>query len=262
MALLQVNFFSKVLGKATQLQVIIPESSDREFKLLDPTVKYKTLYLLHGGTDDSTAWIRQTAIERYAREYNMAVVMPDADLSYYSDMVQGRKYWTFICEEVPNFVQAYFPLSDKREDNFVAGLSMGGYGSFKMAVYKPTQFAAAASFSGTLCVDDLIDYVPHRRKEFHEIWGNLDTIKGSENDLKYLYQNAINGGIKLPRLYQFCGTEDFLYKMNVDFKNTIEKMGIELHYEEATGTHDWAYWEDCIQKTFKLFTGELNHETK
>lgn len=262
MALLQVNFFSKVLGKATQLQVIIPESSDRDFKLLDPTVKYRTLYLLHGGTDDSTAWIRQTAIERYAKEYNMAVVMPDADLSYYSDMVQGRKYWTFISEEVPNFVQAYFPLSSEKEDNFIAGLSMGGYGSFKMAVCKPDQFKAAASFSGTLCADDLIKYVPHRRKEYMEIWGDLDTIKDSDNDLKYLFSQAIQSGVDLPELYQFCGTEDFLYEMNIDFKRTMNEIGINLYYEEAPGTHEWGYWENCIKKTFKLFVGDVENEAK
>lgn len=253
MSLFQVSFFSKVLGKATMLSVIIPESDSREYAPIDRSIKHKTLYLLHGGTDDYSAWMRQTAIERYAKEYKIAVVMPDADLSYYTDMVQGRKYWTFISEEVPDFVRAHFPLSEKKEDNFVAGLSMGGYGSFKLALRKPEMFNAAASFSGCLCMDDMINYVPHREKEFKEIFGSLDVIKNSENDLRFLAEKAVKEGMDLPRLYQSCGTEDFLYKMNIEFKEFAEKNGLKVTYEEGKGSHEWSYWDRCIQRALEFF---------
>lgn len=253
MSLFQVSFFSKVLGKATMLSVIIPESESREYAPIDRSIKYPTLYLLHGGTDDHSAWMRQSSIERYAKEHKIAVVMPDADLSYYTDMVHGRKYWTFISEEVPDFVRAHFPLSEKREDNFVAGLSMGGYGSFKMALKKPEMFNAAASFSGTLCMDEMINYVPHREKEFKEIFGALDVIKDSENDLRYLIKKSVDEKVNLPRLYQFCGTEDFLYKMNQDFKKYADELGIDTNYEEAKGSHEWNYWDNCIQRALELF---------
>ena len=112
---------------------------------------------LHGHADDHTSWQRFTSIERYAEGLNLAVVMPAVHLSFYNDMAHGGKYWQFISEEVPAVVRDLFPLSSERKDNFVAGLSMGGYGAYKLASTYPERFAAAASLSGALDIRAVVD---------------------------------------------------------------------------------------------------------
>ena len=95
------------------------------------------LYLLHGLSDDATAWTRYTSIERYAQAYGLAVVMPQVQRSFYCDQVHGGRFWTFMTQELPEVVQRFFHVSSRREDTFVAGLSMGGFGAMKWALHEP-----------------------------------------------------------------------------------------------------------------------------
>ena len=136
MAFLNVYFFSEVLGKQVQMNVILPQRSRGQIGLDSISEKaetYPTLYLLHGMSDDHTIWERRTSIERYASEKGIAVVMPDGDLSWYTDMKHGQNYFTFMADELPAVCRDFFPkMSPRREDTFVAGLSMGGYGAFKL----------------------------------------------------------------------------------------------------------------------------------
>jgi putative tributyrin esterase len=213
---------------------------------------YRTLYLLHGHSDDHTAWQRWTSIERYAERYNLAVVMPTAHLSFYTDMAHGGKYWQFISEEVPAVVRDLFPLSVKRADNFVAGLSMGGYGAFKLALTHPERFAAAASLSGAVDIREVVK--AHDRPEdetwldeMRNIFGDLSKIHGSPHDLFTLAGQVAQSPVK-PRLYQCCGTEDFLYADNIRFRDHVKSLPLALTYEEGPGEHNWAYWDMMIQK--------------
>src|SRR6185503_13247898 len=155
MILNEIKFFSETLGLLSSMYVLLPKRTMPEMKS-KRSPKYKTLYLLHGHSDDHTAWQRYTSIERYAEDLNLAVVMPAVHLSFYNDMAHGGKYWQFISEEVPTLVRDIFPLSAERKDNFVAGLSMGGYGAFKMALTHPERFAAAASLSGAVDISEVV----------------------------------------------------------------------------------------------------------
>ena len=132
MALLHVDFFSDVLGMCTQMDVILPERTRGQIGMEGKRGdgKYPTLYLLHGMSDDQTIWQRRTSIERYASEHGIAVVMPTTQLGWYTDMHIGFKWWTFLSQELPAICRSFFPyMSDRREDTFAAGLSMGGYGA-------------------------------------------------------------------------------------------------------------------------------------
>src|ERR1044071_9564167 len=149
MILNEVHFFSETLGLLSTLYVLLPQRPLAEAQN-KPRKKLRTLYLLHGHSDDHTAWQRYTSIERYAEGLNLAVVMPAVNLSFYTDMAHGGKYWQFISEEVPAVARESYSLSSKREDNFVAGLSMGGYGALKLALTYPDRYAAAASLSGAV----------------------------------------------------------------------------------------------------------------
>ncbi len=143
MALIQCQFYSEVLGLSTSMHVILPQETRSQIGLegKQGTGPHPTLYLLHGLSDDDSIWLRRTSIERYVASLGIAVVMPQIHRSFYTNMEQGGAYGTFISEELPTLARSFFPLSAKREDNFVAGLSMGGYGAFKLALQHPERFA-------------------------------------------------------------------------------------------------------------------------
>jgi putative tributyrin esterase len=254
LALIYCDFFSEVLGISTSMCVILPQNTRSQIGMSgsEKKEKYPTLYLLHVLSDDHTIWQRRTSIERYVSDMGIAVVMPNVGRSFYTDMKHGYNYFTFISEELPEIARQFFPLSDKREDNFAAGLSMGGYGAFKLALRCPNKYAAAASLSGA--VDMAIRVKSNEIQdttELENIFGNLNSIKNSENDLFYLAKNVSASNGPKPKLYQCCGTEDFLYEDNIKFKNFIEKTNLDYTYEEGPGVHEWKYWDDQIQKVLK-----------
>ncbi|MCG7408192.1 esterase family protein [Paenibacillus sp. ACRRX] len=247
MALMNCSFYSEVLGLNTEMTVIVPQQTTTQIGLEGHAAKslHPTLYLLHGLSDDHTIWIRRTSIERYAAQLGLAVVIPQVHRSFYTDMYNGLAYWTFLTEELPKLAQGFFPLSDKREDNYVAGLSMGGYGAFKWALTHPERFAAAASLSGALDIGNDV-FRQRLARDMQLIFGD-QPISGTENDLLHLLKKGDQEQGLKPKLYQCCGTEDFLYEDNLKFRDTARHTTYELHYEEGPGEHEWGYWDARIQ---------------
>ena len=172
--------------------------------------------------------------------------------------MHGGRYWTFISEELPAIARSFFPLSDKREDNFVAGLSMGGYGAFKLALRFPEKFAAAASLSGALDICSQAEKLDRSwERELTDIFGDLTSLEGSPNDLFHLAKKVVKTQCGCPKLYQWCGTEDFLYQDNVRFREHAEKLKLPLLYEECPGDHNWECWDRQIQRVLEwLYLGK------
>jgi putative tributyrin esterase len=251
LAFIDCHFYSDTLEISTAMYVILPQSVQTQIGLEGHAAsgaKHPTLYLLHGLSDDHTIWMRNTSIERYASQLGIAIVMPAVNRSFYADMAKGAKYWSFISEELPMLARSFFPLSDARKDNFVAGLSMGGYGAFKWALNRPEQFAAAASLSGVM---DLYEAAAVRKlRGLQLVFNQPSDILGSDSDLFALAAKRADSS-ELPMLYQCCGTEDFLYDENVRFHEHCRNLGIDLTYEEETGAHEWGYWDAKIQRVLK-----------
>lgn len=250
MALITCNFFSDTLGLSTSMTVILPQQTSSQIGMNNRSSQklHKTLYLLHGFSDDDTIWSRRTSVERYVAELGLAVVMPNVHQSFYTDMEYGNKYWTFLTEELPAIARSFFPLSDAREDNYVAGLSMGGYGAFKWALRHPDRFAAAGSLSGAL---DMASHIkepamPHMKPYFRLIYGENE-IKGTDEDLLHLVAGLAQSDLAKPSLYQCCGTEDFLYDDNIAFRDACREADYPLTYVEGPGSHEWGYWDTHIQ---------------
>lgn len=206
------------------------------------------LYLLHGLSDDHSTWLRRTSIERYVAGLPLAVVMPAVNRSFYTD-IGDDAYWTFISEELPKIVQSFFRISNDWKKTFVAGLSMGGYGAFKLGLTHPERYAAAASLSGALNIISAAE----RNKDlccFERIFGSTEELAGSANDLFALVDRFPSG--TQTKFYQCCGTGDFLYQDNLDFKTRAEKAGLDLTYEEHPDeVHNWSYWDQQIQTVLK-----------
>lgn len=237
MALLTCRFRSEVLEVDTSLQAIVPEHRQGP---------WPTLYLLHGLGDDEAAWCRYSAVERYANERGIAVIMPSCGRSFYCNMAYGPRWFDFLSNELPSVAGRLFPLSERRESTFVAGLSMGGYGAFKWALRQPHRFAAAASLSGSLDIADVAtraDPPPDARL----IFGDRSPA-GSDDDLLTLVEQFSAASDTAPRLYQWCGTEDFLYQPNQRFLNAARTAGIAVDYSEGPGDHQWRYWDEQIER--------------
>ncbi len=249
---LDCHFFAESLGLTTAVYVLLPQRARGQIGAAGASSAgpYPAVYLLHGLSDDHTIWMRRTAIERYADERGLAVVMPAVGRSWYQDMASGPRYWTFVAEELPALVTAYFPIARRREDTFAAGLSMGGYGAFRLALAHPDRFAAAASLSGALDIA-----ARHRRgieaneivsrTEMRSVFGEAATLEGGESDLFELARRAAKSPSR-PRLYQYCGSKDFLYDDNLRFRDHLRGLDFDLAFEEDDGDHSWRHWDRQI----------------
>ena len=193
MALIHYNFNSSVLVQKTDVYVILPDVNWNEE---NSGKKYQTLYLLHGGGEDCSSYIRYTNIETWADERKLAVVMPSGVNSSYMDMAHGQKYYTYLSRELPNVMQHVFPLSTKKEDHFVMGFSMGGMGTMHWSFDRPDFFNAAAFMSGggefTKATEYINPGIPAPEYDiFHAPFGGIDKVKGSEGDVKMLVDRMV-----------------------------------------------------------------------
>ncbi|KGL44167.1 esterase [Listeria newyorkensis] len=236
MALFSTHFVSESLQLRTSLQVFVPDQIDTEKPM-------RLLYLLHGLSDDDTAWLTNTSLVRYAENRNIAIVMPQVHRSFYTDMHVGNRYWTFLSEELPSLIHSWFKLPTEPENTYVAGLSMGGYGAFKWALHYSEKFAGMASLSGALDIVALREARPEGESEMQATFGDIETHRGSDNDLLALLDKVT----AKPRVLQLCGTEDFLYDNNLGFKSRIEQTDLPYTYQESPGEHNWEYWNREIQ---------------
>ena len=258
MALLHTDFFSNVLGMCVQMDVILPQRTTGQIGMEGKTRlgKYPTLYLLHGLSDDHTIWQRRTSIERYVADLGIAVVMPCTHRAWYTDTATGMKYWTYISEELPAICRDFFPnMSDKREDTWAAGLSMGGYGALKLGLRASDTFSKVAEFSGALDVAGLVKPLTAQRLAYWEnVFGPVDQIQGSFNDLFAAAEELKASGKALPEVYMWCGLEDGLYPSNVAMRDHLKKLGYKVSYHESHGDHQWKYWDEQIKKALAWMT--------
>lgn len=257
MALFDVKLFSTTLMTNTDVRVIIP-TPDEPFVPDDtPFYKkgkgYQVLYLLHGAYGDCTVWSRNTGIERYAQKYKLAVVSASVTNSCYLDMAHGSKFLTYMTKELPAFINAMFPVSTKPEDTFIAGLSMGGYGAYRIALETPERFSCAVSLSGGLDMAGMADRLPEGAPSainMKNVFGD-SKVAGSDNDLLALLKKRLDQGRPIPKLYQCCGTEDFLYQVNLNFRDRLREQKVDLTYDESPGIHNWDYWDPQIRKVLE-----------
>ncbi len=247
MALLKTEIHSNVLNMDTHITVILPHDIT---KSKSPA---KVLYFLHGLGGDSTKISRYTDLERLLHGKDIAVVFPEVQRSFYTDMRYGLNYFQYVAYELPKICKNLFNISDKREDNFVCGISMGGYGALKVGLSRPDFFSKIIAISAATNLKRDLDnpegtYIEkwNLKHEFTAICG--DDLKLTDNeDTWFLAEKAIQSG-NSPDLLILCGTEDFLYQSNLKFKNHLENIGYSFEYFETKGYHSWDFWENNISK--------------
>jgi putative tributyrin esterase len=245
MALIDCDFFSESLEVGTSITVVLPQQTTEQIGVDSLRIGPEgppVLYLLHGLSDDHTAWLRYTSIERYATARGLAVVMPAVGRSFYANEAHGHRYWDFVSHELPEVVAAFFRVSTRRDDTFVAGLSMGGYGTLKLALTHPERYAAAASLSGAVDVRGLA-IRPDRADIVERVFAKGF---GPGDDLYELVAAA--DPAMTPRLYISCGTEeDQLLGANTRLVKEATARGIDVTTDFRPGVHEWGLWDDVIQ---------------
>lgn len=250
MIFLETNCYSHSLMRRVEFNVLLPECKKSSDAVGISEEKYKTIWLLHGLSGDQNSWIRRTSIERYAEKYGFAVVMPNVDRSWYTDTAYGAKYFTFITKELPEICRGCFKgMSADREDNIIAGLSMGGYGALKSALLCPDNYGFCISLSGSL--DITRKGRPCNLKEWKSIFDfNMEApseLEGSEHDLFAVSRKNRELGLTFPKIYMWCGTEDNLNKVNHDFDEELTRLGVEHTFKESEGDHSWKWWDMHIE---------------
>ena len=247
MALIQVNYLSKALFRTVPLNVILPADkfdADTDSYLQPENRKYKTLYLLHGLLGNYTDWVSQTRIQKWAEEKNLAVVMPSGDNAFYfKSRTPWNDYETFIGKELVEITRRMFPLSDRREDTYIAGLSMGGYGALRNGIVFSDTFGCVAGLSAAIHIfDDL--------SEEANI-GLFDDLKAaSETNLnpRIAVREMLEAKRNVPKFYMACGRKDDLMKANEDFRDLLRANGIDVAWDESDHGHDWDFWDIQIKK--------------
>ncbi|MGX8706646.1 MAG: alpha/beta hydrolase [bacterium] len=256
MAFLQIQFFSDALNVASTVNVILPEANQGiGISAASARELPKVLYLLHGYSDDHSIWMRRTSVERYAAAHNLAVIMPAVNHSFYCNEAHGERYWDYVSAELPDTMHRFLRLSDRPEDTFVAGLSMGGYGAMRLALTYPERFAAAASFSGAV---DITGIVKRHGEDGtgDRIFGNVTDISGTEVDTYYLMKKNAEAAHR-PRLYVSCGTGDFLYEAHGKFVPALLKLGWDVtRHDEPDAVHEWGFWDREIERFIGFIYGE------
>ena len=238
MAILNLTHKSQALGKQTNVIIMLPDKIEGQLKIL---------YLLHGLSDNYEDWLYKTAVYRdVLASGKLAVVCPDGGKSFYSNMKGSHRYYDYISKELPEFVEKLIPTSGKREDRYIAGLSMGGYGALKIAMKNPENYVAAASFSGVTDVKYRYSISSFDMSAIYD--GEIP----DDEDLFYLAKNLNSAEIK-PEIYQWCGLSDFMYEDNVRFRDLMNTLDFKYTYKESEGEHTWVYWDKQISRVIELF---------
>ena len=263
MALLNCHMYSHALFCNISFNVFLPTpgSGDRvDYASLERDYGYQdglpVAYLLHGMYGDANSWLRFSNIDRYAQDRRIAVVTCSAGNSFYQNMAVGQAWETFFTKELPAYMHALFPISPRREDTFIGGFSMGGYGAWHLGLAAPEVYAKAASMSGAL---DIVSLYANQKPipspspfDWKAMFGDPDALEGSGSDLIAQYRRCAESGC-VPALYQACGTEDFLYPMNQSVRQRMLALGCGLTYHEGPGGHDWTFWDREIGNVLDWF---------
>lgn len=247
MALIQMSFLSTALKRTVPVTVILP---------VDNTAfghrksRFPTLYLLHGLLGSHTDWLHNTRIRQWAEERGLAVVMPSGDNSFYIEqLLPNQDYGEFIGRELVEMTRRAFPLSHKREDTFIAGLSMGGFGAIRNGLKYADTFGYIAGLSSAVHIFEMAPDAPGRTL-FREdlVFGDLEEARLTDKNPRVALLRAEKAGVKLPECYMSCGLQDNLLESNRSLRDYFLEKGVSLTYRETDGKHDWDFWNAQIRE--------------
>ena len=262
-----LSMTSKILGMERKYALYLPPDYDTSER------SYPVLYLLHGGGDDQTGWIQFGEVLHIADKAiheglatPMIIVMPDADTGrrgYSNDLSGEGRYEDFFIQELMPYVEDNYRIKSEKRYRAVAGLSMGGNGTFIYALHHPRLFSSACPLSagtGPLILDD----VKRRLNRYSAV--EADKITDEQIEAYYQRESVVElvktmpaDSLKSVRWYIDCGDDDFLYKGNSIVHIEMRDREIPHEFRIRNGAHNWTYWRESLPHVLK-FVSDAFHQ--
>lgn len=262
MARLDGVFFSKTLSRPVHFVAVLSNDiafgSENNPNFKRPT---KNIYLFHGYSGCDTDWPANVALGDLANKYNVNFFMPNGDNSFYLDnKATGYKYASYVGEEFVEYTRKTFNLSEKKEDTFVGGLSMGGFGALHTGLMFNKTFSKVIALSSALIqgmIKKLSPDMPDNPMANYDYYAwtfgikdNVD-FETSENNPEYLVKKLKAEGGELPDIYMACGTEDFLIEPNRAFVAYLKENDVPVEFVTGPGIHDFNFWRKYLEEGMK-----------
>lgn len=230
MSVANIRFFSAALGKWTRYNVILPEEGEGPFAVL---------LQLHGFSGDCDSWLEHTNLVRHVADLPLVVVLPNGGTSAYlnwrsSGRLNQNRYEDLIVTDIPAHLKRHFNLTEFPWA--IGGLSMGGYGAVRLGLKHPDRFASVYGHSSTFRVEEAVEPLD----------GTL--VEDVEDANAYRHAEALAKRDQRPVIAFDCGVDDRLIEHNRRFHLELDRLGIDHHYAEFPGAHEWDYWDAHVQE--------------
>ena len=253
MIAIDTTFSSIILKTQVNVKVYLPNQDDFMHQVTDFRKRYtfepfKTAYLFHGIMDSAQQWVENTSVVRLAQDAGLALVIPSCGNNFYVNTIYKAAYSDFISQELPAFVQSLFPLSQKREDNFVWGISMGGYGAIRLAFLHPEMFSKVIAMSPTSDIEFAARFANAVGVDTEYVLGSWKKLSGSSFDLNVIASQAAQSGQEIPDILMIIADEDHMVRDNSDFKGHLDHLGIRNDYRIYPGDHSWGFWDAHVKE--------------
>lgn len=265
MAVFNISFMSKSLWRTVHAYVVLP--TDKVYfpgmKKREEGKPYKTLYLLHGMIGNDTDWLYGTRIQRWAEERDLCVVMPAGENAFYLDYPErGEMFGQFIGQELVDFTRKTFPLSTKKEDTYIGGLSMGGFGAMRNGLKYHDTFGAIISLSGGFLAKEERPALFPMAEQLHKAAFGQDyqAAYNSDKNPVWIARQMAAKKIAFPPIYMACGQDDDLLPVNNEVADILKECGAPLTYEIGPGSHEWDFWDTYIKKALDFLPLEEGAE--
>ncbi len=251
-----LSFKSKILGREVRYSIYLPDGYNSSERF------YPALYLLHGYTDDETAWVLKGRVQEIADDcirkgesVPTIVVMPDAWDSWYINQYDGKcNYEDMFFNELIPFVEKEYRIKSSRKNRAIAGLSMGGHGAFYYSLVRPEMFSSCAPLSAGV-LEDLTLIRTYRDGEGQNLFERL-----IGPDMSYWEKHSIldilegmqgDNGV---RYYIDCGDDDFLLQGNLAASRLMRERNMYHELRVRDGSHNWDYWRSALPEVLKFIT--------
>ena len=254
-----LSFQSNKLGKEVRYSIYLPDGYE------DSTRKYPVLYLLHGWTDNETSWIQMGDMQRIADDaiasrqaVPMIIVMPDAGETWYVNSYDGSvPYEDMFFEELIPYIEKTYRARADREYRGIAGLSMGGFGSFLYTLHHPDMFTACAPLSAAVYTDEQMQKALNttRGELFNKLFGkgNL-TEHWRANSILDLLNKLDTEKPWRVAYYIDCGDEDYLLHGNNIVHEILQEKKIKHEFRVRDGGHTWTYWRTALPSVMEFMS--------
>lgn len=225
-----INHFSTTLIRVKDIRVMMPDNFD--------CVNGKVVLLLHGYCGDYNDWQNAGGAQSLAEKYNVTLVMPSGENSYYVNIPGGDRFYDYVLNEVPDIVSKTLKISSNW---YIAGLSMGGYGALLLGL-SSNKFKAIGTFSAPVDMKSRL-------------------CLGLHDNFKVLFSNGITDDINIlklidkeniPFIYQYCGEADQFFEMNKEFHEALEERKVDTIFESDKRGHEWSAWRDSLDRYLSL----------